>query len=42
MSFLRGCAKWEAWNSKKGLGCDEAKEQYIDMVGKMKEKHGML
>ena len=37
----RGCAKWEAWNSKKGVSCEEAKQQYIEMVGTMKEKHGM-
>ena len=25
-------AKWSAWNQLKGLGQDEAKQQYIDLV----------
>ena len=42
-SFLicRGCAKWDAWNSKKGVPSEEAKQQYIEMVEQMKEKHGI-
>lgn len=26
-----GCAKWNAWNSIKGMTCDEAKSNYIDL-----------
>ena len=40
-NHCRGCAKWEAWNSKKGVSSEEAKQQYIEMVEKMKEKHGI-
>jgi diazepam-binding inhibitor (GABA receptor modulating acyl-CoA-binding protein) len=25
-------AKWDAWTSRKGLGADEAKQQYIDLI----------
>jgi acyl-CoA-binding protein len=25
-------AKWDAWNACKGLGADEAKQQYIDLI----------
>ncbi|XP_046390683.1 putative acyl-CoA-binding protein [Ischnura elegans] len=29
---FKGKAKWEAWNGKKGMSCDEAKEAYIAKV----------
>lgn len=29
MLDFKGKAKWDAWNSKKGLSQDAAKEQYI-------------
>lgn len=29
MTDLKGKAKWEAWNGRKGLSKDEAKTQYI-------------
>lgn len=29
MTDLKGKAKWEAWNGRKGLSLDEAKTQYI-------------
>ena len=25
-------AKWDAWTSRKGLGADEAKQQYVDLI----------
>merc|ERR1712130_345365 len=41
MMDIKGCAKWDAWNSKKGVPSEEAKQQYIEMVEQMKEKHGI-
>jgi len=41
MLDLKGKAKWDAWNSKKGLAKDEAKEQYIALIGQLLEKHGL-
>ena len=38
----RGGAKWEAWNSKKGLDMDTARKEYIELVEKMKEKYGLI
>lgn len=38
---FRGCAKWDAWNSKKELSKEDAMKQYVDLVEKMKEKHGL-
>jgi len=35
---LKGKAKWDAWTSKKGLGKDEAKRQYINFVKVLSEK----
>merc|ERR1712165_617553 len=39
---VKGSAKWEAWNSKKGMDSGTAKKEYIGMVEKMKEKHGLV
>ena len=25
-------AKWDAWTARKGLGADEAKQKYIDLI----------
>lgn len=25
-------AKWDAWTARKGLGADEAKQQYVDLI----------
>jgi diazepam-binding inhibitor (GABA receptor modulating acyl-CoA-binding protein) len=33
MLDFKGKAKWDAWNSKKGTTQDEAKQQYIELVG---------
>ena len=41
MLDLKGCAKWEAWNSKKGMDQEEAKKKYIQLANQLKEKHGM-
>ena len=30
-----GRAKWDAWNACKGTGQDEAKQQYIDLIGSL-------
>ena len=40
--FFRGGAKWEAWSSKKGMDSETAKKEYIGLVEKMKEKHGLI
>ena len=32
MLDLKGKAKWDAWNAKKGMTQDEAKEAYIELV----------
>jgi len=38
---FKGKAKWEAWNNKKGLSSDEAKNKYIEIVDKLVEKFGL-
>lgn len=30
-----GRAKWDAWNGLKGTGSDDAKQQYIDLIGSL-------
>lgn len=32
---LKGKAKWNAWNDKKGKGQDQAREEYIAFVDKL-------
>lgn len=32
MLDLKGKAKWDAWNAKKGVAADEAKQQYVTKV----------
>ncbi|VDK62852.1 unnamed protein product [Onchocerca ochengi] len=34
-------AKWEAWQKRKGMFSEEAKEQYIKLVQKLIEKYGL-
>jgi len=34
-------AKWEAWNSMKGMGKDEAMAKYVEKVETLKESHGL-
>lgn len=31
-----GRAKWDAWNEKKGMSKDEAKQAYVDLVDELK------
>jgi hypothetical protein len=38
--LLQGKAKWDAWNGKKGMSQDEAKQKYIEYAKQMLEKHG--
>merc|ERR1712027_114705 len=40
MLDFKGKAKWDAWNTKKGMAQDKAKEEYIAFSKKMLEKHG--
>ncbi|XP_008548648.1 acyl-CoA-binding protein-like [Microplitis mediator] len=37
---FKGKSKWEAWNSKKGMSQDEAKEKYISKVAELIESIG--
>ena len=41
MFSFQGKAKWDAWNAKKGMGQDEAKQKYVDLTNQLKEKHGL-
>jgi len=40
MLDLKGKAKWDAWNAKKGVSQDAAKEQYIAYVEKLAASYG--
>jgi diazepam-binding inhibitor (GABA receptor modulating acyl-CoA-binding protein) len=37
---FKGKAKWDAWNEKKGLSQDEAKEAYIAKVQSLTQAYG--
>ncbi|XP_076349198.1 putative acyl-CoA-binding protein [Tachypleus tridentatus] len=37
----KGKAKWDAWNSKKGMPQDSAKEKYIAKANQLVETHGL-
>jgi acyl-CoA-binding protein len=39
MLDLKGKAKWEAWNNKKGLSKEAAMEAYIALVEKLKAEY---
>lgn len=39
MLDLKGKAKWNSWNEKKGLSQDEAKEKYIAYVEELIAKY---
>ncbi|VEN52300.1 unnamed protein product [Callosobruchus maculatus] len=41
MLDLKGKAKWDAWNSKKGLDKDSAKNQYIAKVQSLIDTLGL-
>jgi len=40
MLDFKGKAKWDAWNSKKGMSQDDAKQKYVEFAAQMMEKHG--
>jgi hypothetical protein len=37
---FKGKAKWDAWNAKKGISQDKAKEEYIAKAQLLIEKYG--
>ncbi|KAL7749846.1 hypothetical protein RI367_004722 [Sorochytrium milnesiophthora] len=37
MLDLKGKAKWDAWNAKKGMSQTEAQQKYIDYVASIKQ-----
>ncbi|OXU17937.1 hypothetical protein TSAR_016557 [Trichomalopsis sarcophagae] len=39
MFDLKGKAKWDMWNNKKGTSKEEAMEAYIKLVDKLLEKY---
>ncbi|XP_072840764.1 acyl-CoA-binding protein [Pogona vitticeps] len=41
MLDFKGKAKWDAWNSLKGMGKEDAMKAYIAKVQELKEKYGM-
>ncbi|XP_044732272.1 putative acyl-CoA-binding protein [Chrysoperla carnea] len=41
MLDLKGKAKWDAWNGKKGTSQDAAKEAYIKKVEELIAKYGL-
>ncbi|XP_072010367.1 acyl-CoA-binding domain-containing protein 7 [Engystomops pustulosus] len=41
MLDLKGKAKWEAWNSKKGLSKDDAMSAYVSKANELIEKYGL-
>lgn len=41
MLDLKGKAKWDAWNAKKGVDKDQAKKEYAEYAEKMVDKHGL-
>lgn len=36
---LKGKAKWNKWNEKKGISKDSAKQQYINLVAELNRKY---
>ncbi|XP_034031559.1 acyl-CoA-binding protein-like [Thalassophryne amazonica] len=38
---FKGKAKWDAWNSRKGLSREEAMNKYVDLVESLKNKYGL-
>ena len=40
MLDFKGKAKWDAWNTKKGMDQEKAKAEYTAFAKKMMEKHG--
>jgi len=42
MLDFKGKAKWDAWNGRKGMSQDEAKQKYIELAKQLEEKHGLI
>ena len=40
MFDLKGKYKWDAWNSLKGTGKEEAEKKYVDLVTELLAKYG--
>ena len=40
MLDMKGKAKWDAWDAKKGVAKDAAEAEYIDLVEKLKSSYG--
>merc|ERR1712002_1130856 len=40
MLDMKGKAKWDSWNSKKGMAKKEAMEKYVVYAQQLLEKHG--
>jgi len=40
MLDLKGKAKWDAWDAKKGMAKDAAEAEYIELVEKLKGSYG--
>jgi diazepam-binding inhibitor (GABA receptor modulating acyl-CoA-binding protein) len=38
---LKGKAKWDAWNGKKGMSTAEAESNYIAKVNQLVEQYGL-
>lgn len=41
MLDFKGKAKWDAWNTKKDMSCEDAKEAYIAKVDQLIEIYGL-
>lgn len=41
MLDMKGKAKWDAWTDKKGVGQEDAKTQYVQLVEQLIEKYGV-
>lgn len=39
--YLKGKAKWDSWNDKKGKSKEDAEKAYIDKVNQLISKHGL-
>jgi diazepam-binding inhibitor (GABA receptor modulating acyl-CoA-binding protein) len=38
---LKGKAKWDAWNGRKGMSKSEAETNYISLVNQLVEQYGL-
>jgi diazepam-binding inhibitor (GABA receptor modulator, acyl-CoA-binding protein) len=41
MFDLKGKAKWDSWNSKKGMAKEDAEKAYVSLVEKLVEQYGL-